>query len=112
MPERIQFSPCSYSVRRLRLCVMRSSRRCNIQPSIQHLAIEAAGKRHRVAYFLELETEAALAARQERDLEQRRLYSLVIEPGPHLCHRSDEVNATAPNLDNVQESPRQSASFC
>jgi hypothetical protein len=29
------------------------------------------------------------------------LYSLVIEPGPHLCHRSDEVNATAPNLDNV-----------
>jgi hypothetical protein len=31
---------------------------------IQHLAIEPAGKRHRIAQFLELETEMALAARK------------------------------------------------
>jgi len=51
----------------------------------------------------ELQTEATLPAGEKSDLEQSRLYRLVIEPGPHLGHGGGQVSVTAPK-------PRQCAS--
>ena len=70
---------------------------------VQYRTIEAAGEFERIACLLELETEAAFATREKGDLEQGRLYPLVIEPGPHLGHDGGQVRITASNLDNVHK---------
>jgi hypothetical protein len=83
---------------------LRPSRSCNMGIGVQHLPIEAVGEHHSVVECLKLKTEATLPAREKCDLEQRRLYLLVIRPSPHLGHGSAQVGVTPPNLDKVHRS--------
>jgi len=79
---------------------------------VQHVAVEAVGERLRTALLPELELETTLLAGEKGDLEQNRLYRVIIEPGPHLRHGGGQVGVAAPNLDNVHGPTQECASCC
>jgi hypothetical protein len=74
---------------------------------IEQRAVKDIGEDGCLARIFEVETETTLPVREKGDLEQRRLYRLVVEPGSHLGYRGGQVGVRPMNLNNVHALTRE-----